>query len=140
MHHATKLRIASYLACVTNSNRTTLVLGASNNPERYSYLAVHSLLQAGIPVLALGGRAGTVEGITIHLQWEELPADPIDTITLYLGADRQRPYYDRILSARPRRIIFNPGTENPEFSQLAQAAGIETMEACTLVMLRARLY
>lgn len=131
---------APYLACVTTSDRTTLVLGASPNPDRYSYLAIESLRRADIPVLALGGKKGVVSGIEILLDWDDLPQKPIDTITLYLGPERQRPYYERILSARPRRIIFNPGTENPELLQLAQAAGIETLEACTLVMLRAQLY
>ena len=116
------------------------MLGASPNPERYSYLAIEMLQQAGIPVLALGIKKGVVAGIPIQLDWNELSEGPIDTITLYVGAERQRPYYDRILGSKPRRIIFNPGAENPELLRLAQLAGIETLEACTLVMLRTRQY
>ncbi len=122
------------------ADRTTLVLGASPNPDRYSYLAIESLRQVGFPVLALGGRKGKVVDVEICLQWSELDPRPIDTITLYLGAERQRNYYDEILASKPRRIIFNPGAENPELMQRATDAGIETLEACTLVMLRAHLY
>lgn len=131
---------ASYLAYVMTSEKTTLVLGASPNPERYSFLAIESLRQAGIPVLALGGRAGKVSDIEIRLGWEELENIPIDTITLYLGAERQQPHYDAILSCAPRRIIFNPGAENPELMRMATTAGIETLEACTLVMIRTGQY
>ena len=119
---------------------TTLVLGASPQSDRYSYLAVSLLKQTGRTVCALGARAGMIDGVMIHTQWEELPTDPIDTITLYLGAERQRGYYTYILNAQPKRIIFNPGAENPELEQLAQAAGIQTLQACTLVMLRTNQY
>ncbi len=122
------------------STGTTLVLGASSNPERYSHLALLLLKQAGIPVLALGSKQEIVEGITIHTRWSDLPAEPIDTITLYLGAERQVPYHSYILSAKPRRIIFNPGAENPMLEEMATAAGIETLQACTLVMLRINQY
>jgi len=118
----------------------TLVLGASPQADRYSYLAVSLLKQMGSAVYALGGRTGMIDGVMIHTQWEALPADPIDTITLYLGAERQRAYYTYLLSAHPKRIIFNPGAENDELEQLAQAAGIQTLQACTLVMLRTNQY
>lgn len=118
----------------------TLVLGASPQADRYSYLAVSLLKQMGYAVYALGGRTGMIDGVMIHTQWEALPADPIDTITLYLGAERQRAYYTYLLSAHPKRIIFNPGAENDELEQLAQAAGIQTLQACTLVMLRTNQY
>ena len=98
------------------------------------------LKQAGIPISAIGARPAKVEDIQIHTGWDQLSDEPIDTITLYIGADRQKDQYDNILSAKPRRIIFNPGTENVELEQLAQAAGIETLQACTLVMLRTNLY
>ncbi len=132
--------IAYYLAGVKNADRSTLVLGASPNPDRYSFLAIESLRKAGFPVQALGGRKGKVKDIEIQLEWKELDPAPIDTITLYLGAERQRIYYDEILAAKPRRIIFNPGAENPELMRLATDAGIETLEACTLVMIRTNLY
>jgi len=118
----------------------TLVLGASPQADRYSYLAVSLLKQMGYAVYALGGRTGMIDGVMIHTQWEALPADPIDMITLYLGAERQRAYYTYLLSAHPKRIIFNPGAENDELEQLAQAAGIQTLQACTLVMLRTNQY
>jgi predicted CoA-binding protein len=118
----------------------TLVLGASPQADRYSYLAVSLLKQMGYAVYALGGRTGMIDGVMIHTKWEALPTDPIDTITLYLGAERQRAYYTYLLSAHPKRIIFNPGAENDELEQLAQAAGIQTLQACTLVMLRTNQY
>lgn len=118
----------------------TLVLGASPQADRYSYLAVSLLKQTGHSVYALGGRSGMIDGVHIHTQWEDLPTDPIDTITLYLGAERQRAYYTYIIDAQPKRIIFNPGAENDELEQLAQAAGIQTLQACTLVMLRTNQY
>lgn len=98
------------------------------------------LKQAGISISAIGARPAIVEDIQIHTDWDQLSDEPIDTITLYIGADRQKDHYSNIISARPRRIIFNPGTENTELEQLAQAAGIETLQACTLVMLRTNLY
>jgi predicted CoA-binding protein len=132
--------IAEYLAGVDSKQRHTLILGASPNPERYSYIALQMLKQAGIPISAIGARPAIVEDIQIHTGWDQLSDEPIDTITLYIGADRQKDQYYNILSAKPRRIIFNPGTENVELEQLAQAAGIETLQACTLVMLRTNLY
>lgn len=119
---------------------TTLVLGASPQSDRYSYLAVSLLKQKEYSVYALGGRTGRIDDVHIYTQWEELPTGPIDTITLYLGAERQRGYYTYILDAQPKRIIFNPGAENPELEQLAQRAGIQTLQACTLVMLRTNQY
>ena len=118
----------------------TLVLGASPQADRYSYQAVSLLQQLGHTVYALGGRSGEIDGIHIYTELEALPPDPIDTITLYLGAERQRAYYTYILSTHPKRIIFNPGAENDELEQLAQAAGIQTLQACTLVMLRTNQY
>ncbi|MFM7671661.1 MAG: CoA-binding protein [Bacteroidota bacterium] len=118
----------------------TLVLGASTNPDRYSYLAMQMLAEAGIEVWALGSRPGMIDGIQIHTTWDELPAGDLDTITLYIGPERQPAYYEQILSVKPRRIIFNPGTENPVLEQLANSQGIQTLQACTLVMLRTNLY
>ena len=111
----------------------TLVLGATNNPARYAYLAAHKLLKHGHEVVPVGLRTGEVAGLPI-LQGKP-PLEGVDTITLYVGPERQAEYIDYLLSLRPRRIIFNPGTENPAFERLAQANGIETVEGCTLVML-----
>jgi predicted CoA-binding protein len=121
---------------MNNISRTTLVLGASLKPERYSHLAILALKQSNIPVLAIGLRSGDVNGIQIHTEWDELPQQNIDTVTLYLGESSQQAHYRQILEAKPRRIIFNPGAENPALMELAEKAGIETLEACTLVMLR----
>ncbi len=120
--------------------RYTLVLGASLNPERYSYLAIRYLQQAGLPVLAIGNRGGQVGDTTINTDWNSVVDQQIDTITLYLGARNQIEHYDQILASKPRRIIFNPGAENPELKKMAQEKGIETLEACTLVMIQTHQY
>lgn len=113
--------------------KKTLVLGATPNPERYAYLATMRLAQHGHEVVPVGIRKGEIEGMKIQ---EGKPAEEgVDTVTLYIGPDRQAEYYDYILSLHPKRIVFNPGTENPELARLAQAQGIETVEGCTLVML-----
>lgn len=118
--------------------KKTVVLGASNNPARYAYLATQRLLQHGHEVVPIGVKNGEVLGLEIlHGQ----PAvDEVDTVTLYLGPPRQEEYYQYILSLHPKRIIFNPGTENPELMQLARENGIETVEGCTLVMLSIGAY
>ncbi len=113
--------------------KKTVVLGASENPERYSYLAVEKLKKYGHPVIAIGnkeGKIGDTPIITAH------PAEEgIDTVTLYLNPQLQKSYYPYIFSLHPKRIIFNPGTENEELVALAKAKNIESKEACTLVML-----
>ncbi|MFN8311017.1 MAG: CoA-binding protein [Chitinophagales bacterium] len=112
---------------------STLVLGASENPSRYSFLAINRLLQHGYKVLAVGARPGVVNSVPITTAID-LTQRP-DTVTLYLSPPNQKPYYDQLLQLKPRRIIFNPGTENQELADLAKAAGIQTTEACTLVLL-----
>lgn len=116
----------------------TLVLGASHKPDRYSNLAVNMLKEYGHEFVAVGRRAREVE------DWQIVEGKPhlddIDTVTLYLNPLNQREYYDYILSLKPRRVIFNPGTENPELIQRLKEANIEPVSACTLVMLRAGLY
>lgn len=116
----------------------TLVIGASTNTNRYSNMAVKSLLQHQHEVVALGKTKGEINGIEILNGQPALEA--IDTITLYLNPDHQTPLYDYILNLKPRRIIFNPGTENPELETKAEAKGIEVTEACTLVMLSIGAY
>jgi predicted CoA-binding protein len=118
--------------------KRTLVLGASVNPQRYSYLAVKKLIANQHPVIALGNRKGMIGDIEIET--EKLPFTDIDTVTLYLNPTRQKEYYDYILSLHPRRIIFNPGTENGELEGLAEQQGIDTKEACTLVLLSTGQY
>ncbi len=118
--------------------KTTLVLGASPNPQRYSYLAVNKLLAHAHPVIALGNKPGNIGNTQIET--ERKPFESVDTITLYLNPQRQQEYYDYILSLHPGRIIFNPGTENEELYQLAAEAGIKVQEACTLVLLSTGQY
>jgi predicted CoA-binding protein len=113
--------------------KKTLVLGASGNPSRYSYLAINRLVGAGHPVEAIGLKDEKVAGI--HIKTAPEPLDGIDTVTLYLNPLRQKQYYDYILDLEPKRVIFNPGTENPELYQLLRDNGIEVEVACTLVLL-----
>ena len=119
-------------------SKKTLVLGASGNPARYSYLAIQRLTAKDIEVLAVGRKAGNVGNVTITT--EQKLMDDIHTISLYLNPDNQKPYYDYILALHPKRIIFNPGTENAELRQMAESKGIETDYACTLVMLQIGTY
>ena len=113
--------------------KKTVILGATPNPERYAYLATSRLKKAGHEVLPVGNKKGEIEGIVIENGTPQY--EGVDTVTLYLNPDNQKPYYDYILSLKPKRIIFNPGTENWELVRLAKEQGIETEIACTLVML-----
>lgn|SRR5690606_23952190 len=118
--------------------KRTLILGATPNPARYAYLAAHRLVASGHPIVNIGIKRGDVAGMPIQPAGEPLPG--IHTVTLYVGPAHQPAYYDYILATRPKRIVFNPGTENPELRALAAAAGIETLEACTLVLLSTGQY
>lgn len=118
--------------------KKTLVLGASENTERYSNLAVKKLIAHNHPVVALGKKAGMIGNIPITT--EKKIMEDIDTVTLYLNPLHQKPFYDYILSLKPKRIIFNPGAENEELEILARQNGIKTLEACTLVMLSTSMY
>ena len=118
--------------------KKTLVLGASDNPQRYSYLAVNRLRSKGHPVVAIGHRPAKIADIEIGTEKKDFPS--VDTVTLYLNPRSQQEYYDYILSLHPKRIIFNPGAENPELERLAKANGIQPMEACTLVLLSTGQY
>lgn len=113
--------------------KKTLIIGASPNPERYAYKAAHMLTAKGHPIVNIGIKQGEVAGVKI-----EKPGTPyhdIDTITLYIGTDLQSSYYDYIIATQPKRVIFNPGTENPVFEQMLENNNIEPIEACTLVLL-----
>jgi predicted CoA-binding protein len=119
-------------------NKPTVVIGASPNTDRYSYKATISLQQHQQPVFPIGIRSGQINGLTIITDKPAL--ENIDTVTLYVGPDNQGPWIDYIFSLKPKRIIFNPGTENPEFETLAESKGIEALEACTLVLLSINQY
>lgn len=115
-----------------------LVFGASLKPERYSHKAVLALHQHGYEVLAIGGREGSIEEISIQTGHPELTE--VHTVTMYMGASRQADHYEYLMSLNPERIIFNPGAENPELSKLANENGIITENACTLVLLNTGQY
>lgn len=119
-------------------NKKTVVLGASSNPSRYSYLAIKSLVAKGHEVTAIGKRAGIAGSIEIETQ--EKPIEEVDTVTLYLNAGNQKQYYDYILSLHPKRIIFNPGAENEELASIALQHDILPQHACTLVLLSTGQY
>jgi len=118
---------------------TTLIIGASEEPTRYSHMAANRLLDHGKSIVLLGKRAGEVRGHTIHTA---LPTHMprIDTVTLYVNPQHLEAYREIILSLSPRRVIFNPGTEHPEFMQQLRESGIEALAACTLVMLSIGAY
>ncbi|MCU0469792.1 MAG: CoA-binding protein [Arcicella sp.] len=116
----------------------TLIVGASTNPERYAFKAANSLLTYGHEIAMVGQKEGEVQGVAIQTNYPDFQG--IDTVTMYMGARNQPALYEYILKQNPRRIIFNPGAENPEFEALAHQQGIETEEACTLVLLATGQY
>lgn len=118
---------------MNTSPKKTVVIGATENPARYANQATRSLLRYGHAVELIGLRAGTIAGHTIQTGQPTL--NDVDTVTLYVGPQNQATLYDYVKAMKPRRVIFNPGTENPVFERELQQAGIESIEACTLVML-----
>ena len=118
--------------------RKTLVLGASTNPERYSYMAVRKLKFAGIPVVAAGLREGEIFGVRIEKPFARF--EDIHTVTVYMGPKNLEAYHDYILSLHPRRVIFNPGTESFDFAARLEAQGIEVVYGCTLIMISSGQY
>ena len=122
----------------TTEKKKTLILGASANPQRYSYLALTRLLDAGHEVVAIGRKRMEIKGVPVDT--EQKPYPNVHTITLYLNPAHQQEYYDYILSLHPKRIIFNPGAENEVLRRIADEKGIETLEACTLVLLSTGQY
>lgn len=120
------------------AHKKTLILGATPDASRYAYLAANSLTRHGHSIVNVGIKQGEVAGVAIEKP--ETIHDDIDTITLYIGPQNQPPLYDYIINTHPKRIIFNPGTENTELKRMAEKAGIETDYACTLVMLSTGQY
>lgn len=118
--------------------KKTLVLGASENPSRYSNMAIKKLVAHGHEVVAIGNRVGEAAGVKIQKEHPEI--DDLDTVTLYLNAGNQKQYYDYILSQNPKRIIFNPGAENAELAAMAEKKRILPKNACTLVLLTTGQY
>ncbi len=119
-------------------SKKTLVIGASLKSERYSNIAMNRLTSYNHEVVAFGLRKGEVAGVEIDT--DLIPYKAIDTVTLYLNPKRQQGYYDYIVSLQPERVIFNPGTENPEFQNILKQEGIYFEEACTLVLLSTNQY
>ena len=122
----------------TMKNKKTLVLGATTKPDRYAFKAINALVDKGHSVLAIGQNQGEVADVKIYTK--QIPLANIDTVTLYLNPLRQRDYYNYIIETKPKRVIFNPGTENPEFYQLLKSNGIKVEVACTLVLLATNQY
>lgn len=120
------------------NKKKTVVLGASDNPARYSYLAVQRLRAHDHPVVAIGRKTGHVADVNIVKEHPD--ENDVDTVTLYLNPRNQVEYYDYILGLHPKRIIFNPGTENDELIQKARENNIQPVIACTLVMLSTGQY
>ncbi|MBA6155255.1 CoA-binding protein [Tenacibaculum sp. S7007] len=118
--------------------KTTLVVGASLNPTRYSNIAIKRLIDRNINTKAIGLRKGNIHTVTVET--EKILFEGIDTVTLYLNPKRQEEYYNYILELSPRRVIFNPGTENFEFIKLLKEKGVESEIACTLVLLSTNQY
>lgn len=120
--------------------KKTVVIGASTNPARYAYMAANMLKEYGHPVVPVGIKNGELAGEEILLLKESPVIEEVDTVTLYVGPQHQEAWYDFIFGLNPKRIIFNPGTENSFLEQKAEAAGIEVVEGCTLVMLRSKQF
>lgn len=120
--------------------RKTAIIGATTNPERYAYLAAERLTSHGHEIVPIGIKKGEVFGKSILPLQEKPDLKGIHTITMYINPINQKEWQDYLLSLKPKRIVFNPGTENPSFAHRAKKEGIETVEGCTLVMLGARSY
>jgi hypothetical protein len=118
--------------------KKTLILGASTKPERYSYKAAKKLLNYGHPIEMIGRKEDVL--FNNRIKADKIEIDNLHTVTLYLSPKFQVEYYDYILSLNPKRVIFNPGTENPEFQQLLSENNIEYENACTLVLLATNSY
>ena len=116
----------------------TLVVGASTNPDRYSNIAIKRLRAKDVPTSAIGFRKGNVVDVSIDVNKPRYMDN--DTVTLYINPKRQKEYYKYIISLQPRRVIFNPGTENMEFVKLLNECNIESEIACTLVLLSTNQY
>lgn len=119
-------------------NKKTFVIGASLKPERYSNIAIHRLVNYNHEVVAYGLREGVVASVEIDT--DLTPYKEVHTVTLYLNPERQKAFYNYIISLQPERVIFNPGTENTEFQNLLQQHNIFFEEACTLVLLGTNQY
>lgn len=120
--------------------KKTVIIGATTNQGRYAYLAARMLREYNHEIVPVGIKEGAVFGVEILDIFEKPLIEDVHTVTMYIGPHRQPEYYDYILGLKPKRIIFNPGTENEEFIKRAEDQGVEALEACTLVMLRSQQF
>jgi predicted CoA-binding protein len=118
--------------------KKTLVLGASIKTHRYSNYAINRLTDKKHAVVAIGSKKGQVAEVNIETEF--LSYKGIDTVTIYLNSKRQKPFYDYLVSLKPKRVIFNPGTENPELYSILKENYIAFEESCTLVLLSTNQY
>jgi uncharacterized protein len=125
---------------VDTNGKRTVIIGASTNPGRYAFIAAEMLTESGNEIIPVGIKAGSVSGKAILNLRDRPLVQEVDTVTLYIGPRHQPEWYSYILSLKPKRIIFNPGTENREFQQMAEEAGIDVVEGCTLVMLKSHQF
>ncbi|MDL5051563.1 CoA-binding protein [Oscillatoria amoena NRMC-F 0135] len=121
-------------------SKKTVIFGASPNPSRYAYMAAEQLAGYGYEFVPVGIKQGKVFGETIRDLRQRPIIDDVDTVTMYIGPHNQPEWYDYLISLKPRRIIFNPGSENPELEKLLSAHRIESVFGCTLVMLQTGQY
>ena len=120
--------------------KKTVIIGATTNPGRYAFLAARMLTEYNHEIVPVGIKDGAVFGKDILDIFKKPQVEGVDTVTMYIGPQRQKEHMDYIIGLNPKRIIFNPGTENDEFIRKAEEKGIEALEACTLVMLRSHQY
>jgi predicted CoA-binding protein len=120
--------------------KKTVIIGATTNPSRYAYIAAGMLTEYNHEIIPVGIKKGEVYGKSILDINQRPPVSQVDTVTLYIGPQHQPEHFDYILSLKPKRVIFNPGTENPEFEKMIENTGAEALEACTLVLLRSGQY
>jgi predicted CoA-binding protein len=120
--------------------KKTVIIGATTNPGRYAFLAARMLTEYNHEIVPVGIKDGAVFGKDILDIFSKPAVEGVDTVTMYIGPQRQGEHMDYIIGLNPKRIIFNPGTENEEFIRKAEEKGIEALEACTLVMLRSHQY
>jgi predicted CoA-binding protein len=128
------------LQLICKEMKKTIIIGATANPSRYAYLAAEMLTEYNHEIVPVGIKSGVVLGKEILPIQSHPFIQDVDTITLYIGPQHQPEHYEYLLSLKPKRVIFNPGTENPEFEKLVEDSGAEAWQACTLVLLRSGQY
>ena len=125
---------------MSNSSKKTVIIGASPNPSRYANMAAGMLEEYGHEIVPVSIKRGEVNGHPILDIRQQPEINDVDTVTMYVGPRNQLQIYDYLLGLKPRRMIFNPGTENYDLMQMAANEGIDVVEGCTLVMLRSGQY